>query len=75
MALVDSRKISDARPDYTVGATRAECLNDLTSPAADRLIAGCVALLNAGQTASRVTASARPNVYLVAGSQAKQAVL
>jgi hypothetical protein len=51
--------------DYTVGSPRPECLNRRTSPGDDSLNGCCVALLNARQTASLVTAYAETNVYLV----------
>jgi hypothetical protein len=52
-------------PDYTVAQPRPECLNRGTSPGDDSLNGACLALLNARQTASLVTAYVRPNVYLV----------
>jgi hypothetical protein len=58
----------DARPDYTDRQPRPECLNSLTSLAADTLCSSCAALLNARQTAILVTAGDRLNVYLVARS-------
>jgi hypothetical protein len=53
-------------PDYTVAHSRPECLNRLTSPPADSFYSWLAGLLKARQTASRVTAHARPNDYLSA---------
>src|ERR1700683_1093377 len=53
-------------PDYTVRKPRPECLNQVTSPAADSF-SGCrAARLDARQTAILVTAYPRSNDYLVA---------
>jgi len=64
MALVASQKSPNARGDYTVAPSRPECLNQVTSPAADSLSCCCAALLNARQTASPVTACGGSNDYL-----------
>jgi len=65
MALVNSQNCPMRAPDYTARQPRPECLNRGTSPGDDSLIGCCLALLNARQTASLVTAYTGSNVYLV----------
>src|SRR5579864_2109651 len=69
MALVYSQTMTECA-SWTIrpAQPRPECLNRRTSPGTDSLCCCCVALLNAPQTASRFTALARSNDYLVARS-------
>jgi hypothetical protein len=51
--------------NYTGSQPHPECLKRVTSPVTDSLCCCCAALLNAPETASRFTAGASSNDYLV----------